>query len=129
VRLLVDTQCWLWMTSQPQRFSAAVRDQLTRGSTELLLSAACAWEIAVKHALGKLRLPDLPPAYIASRLRETRTLPLAISVQHAAHVSTLPAHHRDPFDRLIVAQAQIERVTILTADPVFSAYDVEILKP
>jgi PIN domain nuclease of toxin-antitoxin system len=129
VRLLVDTQCWLWMTSQPQRFSEPVRDQIARTSTELLLSAASAWEIAIKHALGKLRLPERPVEYVTSRLRETRTRPLAISWEHAIHVSDLPAHHRDPFDRLLIAQAQIEKVTILTADPTFALYDVEILRP
>lgn len=117
------------MTSQPTRFSARVRDQISHTSTELLLSAVSAWEIAVKHGLGKLRLPDPPVEYVASRLRETRTLPLAITWQHAIHVSSLPAHHRDPFDRLLIAQAQIEKVTILTADPAFALYDVDLLRP
>ncbi len=125
----MDTQCWLWMTSQPQRFSDPVRDQIARASTELLLSAASAWEIAIKHALGKLRLPERPVEYVTSRLRETQTRPLAISWEHAIHVSDLPAHHRDPFDRLLIAQAQIEKVTILTADPAFALYDVEVLSP
>jgi PIN domain nuclease of toxin-antitoxin system len=117
------------MTSQPQRFSEPVRDQIASTTTELLLSAASAWEIAIKHALGKLRLPERPVEYVTSRLRETRTRPLAISWEHAIHVSELPAHHRDPFDRLLIAQAQIEKVPILTADPAFASYDVDILKP
>ncbi len=129
MRLLVDTQCWLWMTSQPQRFSEPVRDQLARTSTELLLSAASAWEIAIKHALGKLRLPERPVEYVTSRLRETQTRPLAITWEHAIRVSDLPGHHRDPFDRLLIAQAQIEKVAILTADPAFALYDVEVVRP
>jgi PIN domain nuclease of toxin-antitoxin system len=76
-------------------------------------------EIAIAH-LEKLRLPE-PPVGKSSRLRETRTRPLAITWEHAIHVSDLPAHHRDPFDRLLISQAQIEKVTILTADPAFAS--------
>jgi PIN domain nuclease of toxin-antitoxin system len=91
------------------------------------LSAASAWEIAIKYALGKVRLPFEPHAYVTSRLRATGTRALDVRVEHATRVAHLPPHHRDPFDRLLVAQAQIERLPIMTADPAFSRYDVDLI--
>jgi PIN domain nuclease of toxin-antitoxin system len=79
---------------------------------ELYLSAASAWEIAVKHALGKLRLPVRPADYLARHLLETRTTSLPITTDHGAYVADLPLHHRDPFDRLLIAQATLERLPI-----------------
>jgi PIN domain nuclease of toxin-antitoxin system len=127
MRVLVDTQCWLWMTSAPGRFSTAARAIVEQQEHELYLSAASAWEIAIKHALGKLQLPEPPAAYVPVRLEATGVRPLAIVHEHALRVSTLPPHHRDPFDRLIVAQAQIEGLMILTSDPMFDAYEVETI--
>jgi PIN domain nuclease of toxin-antitoxin system len=129
MRLLIDTQCWLWMTSRPERFSSSIRAQIEDSSTDVVLSAASAWEIAIKHGIGKLRLPERPVDYIASRLRQTRVSALAISWEHAARAGDLPPHHRDPFDRLIIAQAQTEKLAILTADPVFGRYDVDVVRP
>ena len=129
MKLLVDTQCWLWLSTAPERFSAERRRQIDRSDTELLLSAASAWEMAIKFALGKLPLPERPEAYVPSRMRLTRTTSLPVTEAHALQVAELPRHHRDPFDRLIVAQAQLERLPILTADPLFAPYDVETLEP
>ena len=92
---------------------------------ELLLSAASSWEIAVKYALGKLPLPVPPLEYVPSRMAATRVVGLAVEHAHALQVSVLAAHHRDPFDRLLVAQAIVERIPILTADAQLAAYDVE----
>src|SRR5215210_4290589 len=117
MRILLDTQCWLWMTLAPERFSAAARALVETRHNTLYLSAASAWEIAIKHALGKLRLPELPVAYVPARVTALGVQPLPIELQHALHVATLPAHHRDPFDRLLIAQAQLEDLPILTADP------------
>jgi PIN domain nuclease of toxin-antitoxin system len=129
MKVLVDTQCWLWMNAAPERLSARMRERIERGDTELFLSAASAWEIAIKVALGKLALPDAPSKYVPSRMRVTRTSSLAITEQHAFRAGELPSHHRDPFDRLIIAQAQIERLPILTADPQFESYDVDVMNP
>lgn len=129
MKLLVDTQCWLWIKSQPDRFSRSSRELMMESSTELLLSVASAWEIATKYRLGKLRLPERPSEYVPSRLRETQTLPLPISVEHALRVGDLPLHHRDPFDRVIIAQAQIEKLSVMTVDPLFALYDVDIIAP
>ena len=127
MRILVDTQCWLWMNATPERLSAGVRRRLLAADTTLYLSAASAWEIAIKYALGKLQLPDAPAEYVSSRMRQTRTTPLAVSHEHALEVAALPGHHRDPFDRLLVAQARLERLPILTADRHFALYDIDII--
>ena len=127
MKLLLDTQCWLWMTAAPDRFSRTALEIVENEATDLLLSAACAWEIAIKHALGKLVLPMKPSEYVESRLRQTRTSPLAISYAHALRAGELPPHHRDPFDRLLVAQSQIEKLPILTADPILNRYDVDVI--
>jgi PIN domain nuclease of toxin-antitoxin system len=127
VRILLDTQSWIWLASSPERFSSSVRALLETEDNELYLSAASPWEIAIKYSNGKLRLPDPPAAYVPSRIEMTRVRPLSIDYTHALHVALLPRHHRDPFDRLIIAQAQIEDLTIVTSDPQFAAYDVQII--
>ena len=127
MRILVDTQCWLWMASSPEKLSLRARALVQSTEHELFLSAASAWEIAIKHALGKLRLPESPQRYVPTRIDTLRTSPLPIDHSHALHVATLPPHHRDPFDRLIVAQAQVEDLPIMTSDPVFARYYVEVI--
>ena len=117
------------MNVAPKRFSTATRQLLEDGATELFLSAASAWEIAIKHAVGKLPLPAPPGDYVVRRLRDTGTSALPITHVHALRVALLPRHHRDPFDRLLIAQAQIEDLTIMTADPQFDAYDVQLIAP
>jgi PIN domain nuclease of toxin-antitoxin system len=128
LRLLADTQVWLWLQADPGRIRREVLDLLEDPANEVLLSAASAWEIAIKHALSKLVLPLPPPAYVSSRLAASGTTALAVTVAHATHVSTLPPHHRDPFDRLLVAQAQVERLRLVTADPQVERYDVDVLR-
>lgn len=129
MRILLDTACWLWLLAEPKRFSARTRRLLASPGTEIVLSAASAWEIAIKHALGKLELPDAPVTYVPRMMRETRTLPLPIEVKHALRVAELPAHHRDPFDRLLIAQSQLEKLKLLSGDQQFRDYDVELLTP
>ena len=95
---------------------------------ELLLSAASAWEIAIKYWIGKLALP-VPPAELLPRLMaETKTSPLAVQHSHALRIAQLPNHHTDPFDRLLIAQAQIEGIPIVTHDEQFKRYDVTIIQ-
>jgi PIN domain nuclease of toxin-antitoxin system len=126
LRILLDTQCWLWMQISPERFSRRVLELIEGSSNELLLSAASCWEIATKYALGKLPLPLPPAEYVPSRMQSSGVLALPISHNHALHVATLPYHHRDPFDRLLIAQGQLERLPVLTVDRQFAAYDVRI---
>jgi PIN domain nuclease of toxin-antitoxin system len=126
VRILIDTGCWLWSLAAPERLNKMARDLLSDPAHALYLSAASSWEIAIKVALGKLRLPEPPGKYIPGRMAVLGILGLPVEHAHALRVSDLPAHHRDPFDRILIAQAQTESLTILTADPAFRAYEVEI---
>jgi PIN domain nuclease of toxin-antitoxin system len=96
-------------------------------SNDLFLSAASAWEISIKYALGKLPLPEPPTRYVPSRLELSGTLALPVEIRHAVHVSALPPHHRDPFDRLLIAQAQLENLVLVTADGQLSPYGVEMV--
>ena len=117
------------MHAEPERFATPVRHALEDSENELLLSAASAWEISIKYSLGKLRLPTPPADYLPSRMQLADTLSLPVTQDHAVRVGALPPHHRDPFDRMLIAQAQIEGLPILTADQQFRLYNVEILEP
>lgn len=128
MRVLLDTQVWLWMLAAPERLSEPARALVIATDNELLLSAASAWEIAIKYALGKLRLPEAPGDLIPRLMTRTGITPLPIHHRHALHVASLPTRHRDPFDRLLIAQAQIEQLPILTADRSFALYEVELLR-
>lgn len=129
MRLLIDTQCWLWMSASPERLSKRTQELLRDAGTERLLSVASIWELAIKYQLGRISLPVAPLDFVPSRLETTQTAALGISAAHALRVGVLPRHHRDPFDRMIVAQALIEGVAVLTADPAFARYQVERLAP
>ena len=128
MRLLLDTQVLLWAAATPEQLgdmTSAIED----ATTELLVSAASSWEIAIKYAIGKLPLPEPPDHYVPHLLRDLGASPLAIAHSHALAVAALPHHHRDPFDRMLVAQAQQLRVPIVTSDAALDAYDVEVLHP
>ena len=127
MRLLLDTQVWLWMVATPERLAPPARALVTAADNELLLSAASAWEIAIKHALGKLTTPEPPDVFVPRLMAQLGITPLPVLHRHALHVATLPPRHRDPFDRLLVAQAQLEEVPILTADPAFGLYEVDLI--
>jgi len=127
LRVLLDTQAWLWMQSAPGRLGGRSLAIVADPQNELLLSAASSWEIAIKYALGKLALPAPPPEYVPSRMQASGTDALPITHAHALQVASLPGHHRDPFDRLLVAQAQVESLPILTADPQIGRYEVEVI--
>ncbi len=129
MRILVDTQCWFWLCVSPERFSRKTIDRLMDSETERLLSAASIWEMVIKYDLGKLPLPVRPRDFVPTRLATTRTAVLEISADHALRVGDLPHHHRDPFDRMIVAQSLVEGARLLTADRALEAYGVESLKP
>ena len=128
MKLLLDTQAWLWMQASPEKLSPEALDLVGDSRHELFLSAVSSWEISIKYALGKLSLPAKPGELVPSLMAETAVTSLPILHSHALHVGELPSHHRDPFDRMLIAQAQVERLPILTADPRFSAYEVEVLR-
>jgi PIN domain nuclease of toxin-antitoxin system len=126
VRFLVDTHCWLWLQTTPERLSSDLLTLLADPANDLFLSAASSWEIAIKYALGKLPLPEPPSRYVPRRMTASGSRGLAVEHAHCLRVADLPMHHRDPFDRLLVAQAQIDKLTLVTVDPQFEAYDVQL---
>lgn len=115
------------MQGFPERLGARAVQLLRHESTELMLSAVVSWEVAVKWSLGKLELPERPHIYVPDRIRAEGLGSLPIDHSHALHVADLPRHHRDPFDRLLIAQGQVEGLPILTADRRFEPYDVELV--
>lgn len=127
MKYLLDTSVWLWSLTASERINAKGRQLLVNGGEELYLSAASSWEISIKSSLGKLRLPEPASSYVPKRLAAQGIRPLTITHAHALAVSELPAHHNDPFDRLLIAQARLEDMAVLTADRVFEQYEVEVL--
>ena len=125
---LLDTNCWLWLQTDRKRFDPGLLEALAAPSSRRYLSAASVWEIAIKHALGKLPLPEPPAIYVPERMRVSRVQELAITCAQALAVGVLPHHHRDPFDRVLVAQARLEGLTLVTGDPVFVRYDVRLIR-
>ena len=127
MKVLIDTHCWLWLCTEPERFSKKTLACLSDADCVRLLSAASVWEMVIKHAIGKLPLPLAPRDFVPSRLETTQTEVLPISAAHALRVADLPDHHRDPFDRMIIAQALVEGAPLLTADRTLRAYGPELL--
>jgi PIN domain nuclease of toxin-antitoxin system len=122
VRLLLDTQCWLFWFLHPERLNRQAQDLIIEQRHPVYLSAASSWEIAIKAGMGRLKLPETPAHYVPSRLADAGMSALAVEHVHALAVAELPPRHADPFDRLLVAQAAIERMTLLTTDPQIMAY-------
>jgi PIN domain nuclease of toxin-antitoxin system len=129
LRVLLDTHCWLWLCASPERFSKTALARLADPVTVRLLSSASVWEIVIKHQLGRLSLPAMPGDFVPSRLATTRTEVLEISARHALRVAELPGHHRDPFDRMLVAQALVEGIPLMTSDRMLARYEFERLRP
>jgi len=127
MKALLDTHVWLWLQTTPERLSGEALALVEDTSNDLFLSAASAWEIAIKYALGKLPLPEPPDRYVASRLELSGTAALPVEIRHAVHVAALPTHHRDPFDRVLIAQAQLENLVLVTADGQLAPYGVEMV--
>jgi PIN domain nuclease of toxin-antitoxin system len=127
MRILLDTHVWLWMVTAPGRLAAGAREELASVDNELLLSAASVWEMAIKYQLGKLPLPEPPETFVPPRLLRDDVRPLPVDLRHAAHVAQLPPHHRDPFDRLLIAQARLEGLVLCSVDGAFADYDVKRL--
>lgn len=118
MKLLLDTHVLLWWLDDPAQLSAAARDAIQDGANMVFVSAATAWEIVIKRELGKLNAPD----NLDEVLRQCQFTPLVMTVAHALTVQSLPARHRDPFDRMLIAQARAERMTLVTRDPKILEY-------
>ncbi|MGH9513568.1 MAG: type II toxin-antitoxin system VapC family toxin [Terriglobales bacterium] len=127
MKYLLDTMVWLWSVGPAERIGSMGLEVLSSAAEEVYLSAVSSLEIAIKAKLGKFRLPDIPGRYVPKRLAEQTIRPLSVTQEHSLKVYDLPMHHRDPFDRLIVAQAIIEEMTILTSDQTFGKYPVNVV--
>lgn len=127
MKFIIDTQCWLWWHHSPDRLNASAKRLIADKENLIFFSSASAWEISIKHALGKLALPASPKEFLPERLAEDNFQVLPIELSHSLEVSVLPHHHRDPFDRMLIAQARMENVPILTADPHLGAYPVQVI--
>jgi len=127
VKYLLDTSVWLWTLAASERIGPQGREVLDPPGGEFYLSAASSWEIGIKSALGKLELPGPAVSYVPERMAAQGIRQLPITHTHALAVSELPPFHRDPFDRLLIAQAQIEGMAVLAADQAFRPYPVELV--
>ena len=120
MELLLDTHALIWILSDDPQLAAEARDAIVDPETFVAVSPASAWEIEIKRALGKLDAPN----DLVQQVADARFVPLSITLEHAVAAGGLPPHHRDPFDRMLIAQAQLEGLTIVTRDPRFQPYAV-----
>lgn len=127
MRYLLDTVVWVWSVWEPERISRKAHEVMNDLEQEIFLSAVTAWEVAIKSGSGKLVLPEAPTSFVPRRMIEQGLRPLQVSHQHALAVFSLPNHHRDPFDRLLIAQAKIENMVLISSDKLFEPYDVPLL--
>ncbi|MBA3876892.1 MAG: PIN domain nuclease [Anaerolinea sp.] len=127
MRALLDTHTFLWWVLDAPRLTADCRTILDDGANDVLFSAVSGYELAYKVSQGRLVLPEVPDVYVRSRLAVNGFEALSIELDHALRAASLPMIHRDPFDRLLIGQAQAEGLPIITADPAIAQYDVEVI--
>jgi len=124
LNLLVDTHALLWWLADHPRLSASARSTLSNPESVVFVSVASVWEVAIKQRQGRLNSPD----DLLQQIAANRWLHLPITLQHGIAAGSLPPYHADPFDRMLVAQAQVEGLTIMTRDPQIERYDVPTLR-
>jgi PIN domain nuclease of toxin-antitoxin system len=127
MKFLLDTHAFLWWCLGAEQLSSRADAIIADGKNEIYFSAASAWEIAIKAGKGRLTLPEEPGRYIASRMNRHRFLGLPVQISHTVRVFDLPPHHADPFDRLLIAQSQMESLPLITKDEEINKYDVEVI--
>jgi PIN domain nuclease of toxin-antitoxin system len=127
VTILLDTHALLWWITDDARLSETARGQIRDPENTVLVSSASGWEIATKHRLGKLEFRDWSPAGLPDNLRRDRLEVLPKSLDHALRAGSLEGTHRDPFDRILIAQSRLEEVPVVTKDPVFREYGVDVI--
>lgn len=127
MKLLLDTNVFIWLNDAPQRVRAQVMTIIANSDNDLFLSLTSIWEMQIKIQLGKLQLSDALPDILRTQQVDNNLQILTINLSHIWALENLPYHHRDPFDRLLIAQAQIEGMTLVSADGMFELYDVDLL--
>jgi PIN domain nuclease of toxin-antitoxin system len=127
MKLLLDTHIFLWLNSEPEKLPPAAYDACRDSNNQLYLSHVSPWEIQIKQQLGKLQLRAALSELIATQARENGLAMLPIELAHLYALSQLPCHHNDPFDRLLIAQARIESMVLVTVDRKISLYDLDTL--
>jgi PIN domain nuclease of toxin-antitoxin system len=126
MKLLLDTHTFLWWITDDPQISAKALELMGDSQNDLYWSAASTWEVAIKYALGRLPLPDAPTIFLPAELGKNRIESLPIVDTHAFQAGLLPRHHRDPFDRMLVAQAQAETLGIVSNDTKIRLYNVNV---
>ena len=124
MRLLLDTHAFIWYATDSSRLSTTARSLIDNGDNDILLSTASVWEMAIKHSIGRLNFSRPFMEFIKQQIAINRIEILEISFDHIEVVASLPLHHRDPFDRLIIAQSMTEQIPILSVDAIFDAYTI-----
>jgi len=127
MRLLLDTHALLWWLFDDPRLSSIARQAIAEPTAQVFVSSASAWEIVTKHRLGKLPEAGDVPEGLTAHIREARFTALPVSVEHAVGAGRLPGPHKDPFDRMLIAQAAIEKLPVVTNDPIFPDYGARVI--
>ena len=127
MKILLDTHILLWMSAAPKRLGNNAKSILQNRENQLYFSAASSWEISIKAGLDKLPLPEPPDEYISSRMKSLKILPLDVKHNHTFEIYNLPLYHRDPFDRILIAQAKLENLYLMSADKLFKPYEIDLL--
>lgn len=127
MRILIDTHVFIWWTSDSQKLSLTVYNLLTNPKTQVILSVVSIWEMQIKLSLGKLELKTALPELVEDEVKQNRIELLPLDLSHIYALSNLPNYHRDPFDRLLIAQAKREELVIISIDEKFDGYDIERL--
>ncbi len=127
MKVLLDTHAFLWLVTDAPQLSPRAKEVFLNAGNELLVSAVTGFEIAVKYSLGKLELTESPRAFMENRIKNNGLSTLPVLLRHSYRLAHLPFHHRDPFDRLLVAQSLEEDIPLLSADEILSEYGIERL--
>lgn len=127
MRFLIDTHCWIWALADSERLNPTAAAMIEDEANTVVLSAVSVAEIAIKISIGKFRLPDIEKNIVEMSAEDLAAKTLPLYTHHSLRVAEMPLHHRDPFDRLLIAQAQAEGLPLMTADPVLAKYDVDII--
>lgn len=128
MRLLLDTHVFLWAAANPSLLTETAREAIEDNANDVFVSAAVAWEIIIKYQAGRLSLPLQPATYVPARMSALGFTPLPFTQEHALAVASLPSTHADPFDRMMIAQAQFEGLTLVTRDAASLTYPVRTIK-